>query len=349
VTGAPSPLTAVADVVRGDLTAALASVTPTGGAVVTAVAPCGMADEAHDAVGFTTSLGFGRKLERIVREPKVALAYHAREHGFSADPRFVLVQGMATADLTPSRARLDAFAPQAARYLGELKQGPIWDRLLREYYQERVFVDVAIGRVASWPTLLASGPVTTTGSGLPPPPAPQAPPVKGTGPRVDVDKLARRLTGLPHRLLAYRGADGYPVIVPVALAGHDHRGLRLVASDTLPAGGRRAGVLAHAYRPQLVGLSTQVLTGWLEVDDDGQARYSPHTSKGFTVPPTKTLLLVTNGLLAKRGLRQARKHEVAERLAAAARSSQATAPAPPTALATDAPGALESASAGGRR
>ena len=62
-----------------------------------------------------------------------------------------------------------------------------------------------------------------------------------------------------------------------------------------------------------------------------------------------TLLLVTNGLLAKRGLRQARKHEVAERLAAAARSSQATAPAPPTALATDAPGALESASAGGRR
>jgi hypothetical protein len=349
VTGAPSPLTAVADVVRGDLTAALAYVTPAGGAVVTAVAPCGMADEAHDAVGFTTSLGFGRKLERIVREPKVALAYHAREHGFSADPRFVLVQGTATADLTPSRARLDAFAPQAARYLGELKRGPIWDRLLREYYQERVFVDVAIGRVASWPTLLATGPVTTAGTDLPAPPAPQAPPVKGTGPRVDVDKLARRLTGLPHRLLAYRGDDGYPVIVPIELAGHDHRGLRLVASDLLPAGGRRAGLLAHAYRPQLVGLSTQVLTGWLEVDDDGQARYSPHTSKGFTAPPAKTLLLVTNGLLAKRGLRQARKHGVAERLAAAASSSKATAPAPPTALATDAPGAPEPASAGGRR
>ena len=149
--GAPSPLTAVGDVVRGDLTAALAYVTPAGGAVVTAVAPCGIADEQHDAVGFTTSLGFGRKLERIVREPKVALAYHAREHGFSADPRFVLVQGTATVDLTPSRARLDAFAPQAARYLGELKEGPIWDRLLREYYQERVFVDVAIDRIASWP------------------------------------------------------------------------------------------------------------------------------------------------------------------------------------------------------
>ena len=65
------------------------------------------------------------------------------------------------------------------------------------------------------------------------------------------------------------------------------------------------------------------MTGWLEVDDDGQARYSPHTSKGFTAPPAKTLLLVTNGLLAKRGLRQARKHGVAEGLAAAARDSEA--------------------------
>ena len=94
-------------------------------------------------------------------------------------------------------------------------------------------------------------------------------------------------------------------------------------------GGRRAGVLAHAYRPQLVGLSTQVLTGWLEVGDDGQARYSPHTAKGFTAPPAKTLLLVTNGLLAKRGLRQARKHGVAERLAAAATATAASAPPAP--------------------
>lgn len=354
--GAPSPLTAVGDVVRGDLTAAVAYVTPAGGAVVTAVAPCGIADERHYAVGFTTSLGFGRKLERIVREPRVALAYHAREHGFSADPRFVLVQGTATVDLTPSRARLDAFAPQAARYLGELKEGPIWDRLLREYYQERVFVDVAIDRIASWPTLLATEPATTAGADLPAPPSPQAPPAKGTAPRVDVDKLARRLTGLPHRLLAYRGADGYPVIVPIELAGHDHRGLRLVGSDVLPAGGRRAGVLAHAYRPQLVGLSTQVLTGWLEVGDDGQARYSPHTSKGFTAPPAKTLLLVTNGLLAKRGLRQARKHGVAERLAAAASTPTPASPAAPataatatTTTATDAPTPVEPDTVGARR
>jgi hypothetical protein len=253
----------------------------------------------------------------------VALAYHTREHGFSSDPRFVLVQGRASVDLTPSPARIDAFAPQATRYLGELNEGPIWDRLLREYYRERVFVDVSVDRVMTWPNLAGDGPPSTGGSDAPPTPAPQAPPAKGAGPRVDVDKLARRLSGLPHRLLAYRGADGYPVIVPIELAGHDDGGLRLVASEILPPGGRRAGVLAHQYRPQLVGLSTQVLTGWLEVDGDGQARYSPHTTKGFTAPPVKRLLLVTNGLLAKRGVRLARMEGTAERLAAAAKASGA--------------------------
>jgi hypothetical protein len=99
-------------VMAGDLTAAAAFITPAGGAVVTGVAPCGL-NRRHDGmVGFTSSLGFGKKLERIVRDPRVALAYHSREHGFTESPRFVLVQGSATVDLQPSRERLDAFAPR---------------------------------------------------------------------------------------------------------------------------------------------------------------------------------------------------------------------------------------------
>jgi hypothetical protein len=43
-------------------------------------------------------------------------------------------------------------------------------------------------------------------------------------------------------------------VVPVQIAGHDRAGLRLVvAAGLLPPGGRRAGLLTHAYRPQLVG------------------------------------------------------------------------------------------------
>src|SRR3954464_5409690 len=85
----------VDDVIGGDLTAALSYLTPAGGAVVTAVAPIGLRDRAAGTVSFTQSLGFGRKLERIEKDPRVALAYHAREHGRSKSSRYVLVQGSA--------------------------------------------------------------------------------------------------------------------------------------------------------------------------------------------------------------------------------------------------------------
>ena len=323
------------EVFWGDVTVAVAYVTPAGGAVAVGVAPCGLADRAAGTLGFTTSLGFGKKLERIVLDPHVALASHARDHGFSASSSFVLAQGVAAVDLQPSPTRLEAFAPQATRFLGGMKQGPVWDRLLREYYAERVFVDVAVERVVTWPDLGAFGQPDVAGPERTAPP-PQAPPTGGTSPRVDVARTAGQLSSLPHRLLAWRGADGYPVVVPVALAGHDAAGLRLVAAPgLLPAGGRRAGLLGHSFRPQLVGLATRVLTGWLEVGGDGAGPggsgvvspnvpggsgvspgviYAPHTSKGFLAPPKKNLLLVSNGLMAKVGHWQASRSGVADRL-----------------------------------
>jgi hypothetical protein len=304
----------VDEVLNGDITAAVAYLTPAGGVVVTAVAPCGLADRDRGVIGFTTSLGFGKKLERIITNPRVALAYHAREHGFSASAAFVLVQGRASVDLTPSRQRLEALAPQVARYLGPVRRGPVWDRLLREYYQERVLVDVSVERVAVWPDMSASGPMEVTGAGWPGPAAAQSAPKNGTGPRMDVAKAAAKVGGLPHRLLGYRDADGFPDVVPVHLGGHGEQGLRLVVpAGLLPPGGRRAGLLAHSYRPQLVGLVTRVFTGWLEVGPDG-AVYAPHTSKGFVAPPRKDLLLVSNGLLAKAGLWRARRHGTVARL-----------------------------------
>jgi hypothetical protein len=304
------------DVITGDLTAAAAYLTPAGGVVVTPVGT-GLGTPQRDAgaVGFTTSLGFSRKLDRIIRDPRVALAYHAREHGFSASPVFVLAQGRASVDIKPSRERLEAIIPRAERFYGDAKHGPVWDRLLREYYYERVFVDITLERVMTWPDLSASGDPQVTGAPWPDPPGPQRPPDKGAGPRVDVDRAAGRIGMLPHQVLAYRGGDGFPVVVPAELAGHDEAGLRLVAPRALlPPGGRRAGLLAHGYRPQLVGLSTRIFTGWLEVSADGEAVYAPHTSKGFIAPPRKNLLLVSNGLLAKAGMWQARRNGEADRL-----------------------------------
>ena len=65
-------------------------------------------------------------------------------------------------------------------------------------------------------------------------------------------------------------------------------------------------MLAHSYRPKLIGLAARQHTGWLTVDGEG-ALYAPHTESGFRAPANKTALLLANGLLAKRGLRKARR------------------------------------------
>src|SRR3712207_7793460 len=110
-------------VIAGDMTAGLAYVTPAGGAVVTAVAPIGLRDRERGTVGFTTSLGLGRKLQRIKENPRVALAYHARKHGKSEGDGYVLVQGDAELTLEPDEEYLEnEIGPRAERYLGKRKQ-----------------------------------------------------------------------------------------------------------------------------------------------------------------------------------------------------------------------------------
>ena len=288
-------------IIGGDLTAALAYVTPAGGAVVTAVAPIGLRDRTAGTVGFTTSLGFGRKLDRINQNPRVALAYHAREHGFATEQRFVLVQGIASYDAHPDSAVLaERVRPASTRFLGPPRTGPFWDRWLKAYYEDRVLVTVDVERVVSWPGLACTGEPSSVGE--PPPaddPPPQTQPKNGPGPRVDVAAAYRRLRSLPHVLLAHVGSDGFPVVAPITVEAADTDGLRV--AGPLPRGGRRAGLLAHRYEPKLIGLQTRQHTGWLQ---DGT--YAPHTENGFRAPSNKTLLLLANGFMARRGLKQAR-------------------------------------------
>jgi hypothetical protein len=300
----------VDDVIGGDLTCAIAYVTPAGGAVVTAVAPIGLRDREAGTVGFTTSLGFGRKLERIRQEPRIALAYHAREHGLGdgANMRYVLVQGRAEFDVDPDQDYLqNEIRPRSTRFMGEPRGGFFWDRWLQAYYLDRVLVTVTVERVVAWPDLRTAGEPEVAGAALPEAPLePQAPPKKGTGPRVDAVKAGKRLAALPHRLLSYVGADGYPMILPFDVAGEDPRGVSLSTRFALPPGGRRAGVVAHRYNAKLIGLETRQCTGWLEVSA-GAARYAPHTEGGFKAPANKTLLLLGNGYLARKQLKQARR------------------------------------------
>jgi hypothetical protein len=303
--------------IEGDLTAGLAYITPAGGSVVTAVAPVGLRDRERGTVGFTTSLGLGKKLERLRKNPRVALAYHARKHGFADGGGYVLVQGDAELTLDPDETYLEQeLGPRAERYLGPRKKGFFWDRWLREYYRDRVPVEVTVRRVTSWPSIDCGGEPEVFGEPWADVPPAQDEPKKGAGPRVDCGRAARKARGLSYALLAFRDADGYPAIVPVKIAGDSDAGFELTAADDLiPPGARRAGLVAHDYEEQLRGIATRQFTGWLTAGPDGRtATYAPHTEQGFKAPSNKTLLLLGNGLLAKRGLKKARRDGTLKRL-----------------------------------
>ncbi|MEA2418592.1 MAG: hypothetical protein QOE60_798 [Thermoleophilaceae bacterium] len=300
----------VDEILGADLTAALGYATPAGGAVVMAVAPVGLRDRERGTVGFTTSLGFSKKLDRIERDPRVALAYHTRKHGRSDRPEFVLVQGRAEPVTEPTAEDRALVRRQAEQFLGEGRSGPFWDRWLREYYMVRIPVWVHVERLTVWPDLRCAGPPQRYG--LPEPhmtPDPQLAPAKGTGPRVDMGRAAKRLAKTPHLLLGHLDADGYPVVGPVELEAADATGLELSgAPGVMPEGTRRAGLLGHDYRPQLIGLTARQHTGWLEAGDD-RGLYAPHSETGFVAPPNKTLLLLGNGLQAKLGVRRTRRKQ----------------------------------------
>lgn len=298
------------EVLGGDLTAALAYATPAGGAVALAVAPLGLRDRTRGTVAFTTSMGFGRKLDRLRAKPQVALAYHSREHGFATADCFVVVQGEAEIRTDSDQAEIDHVVEQAVAFTGTLPRGPkrFWTWWLRDYYATRVPVVVTATRVREWPDLRCAGPVRVSGAPEAAHAPSQEPPAKGTGPRVHVAGVARRIASLPHVLLAFLDAGGMPTVVPVDVVGHSPEGLQLRAHPGLiPPGQRRAGLTAHAYGPQCVGIRTRYHTGWLTVDDEGRVRYAPHTEKGFAAPPVKGLMLLISGLIATRGVRRAKR------------------------------------------
>jgi hypothetical protein len=298
---------AIDDVLTGDLVVTVGSPTPKGGVVLNSVAPIGLRDRAAGTVTFTTSLGFGRKLERIAADPRIAVAYHTRQHGRSRRPGVVLVQGVASVRADLSGAERTRLARQAAEHLGPVVSSRFWDWWLAVYYQDRVCVDVRVARIVWWPTEALGEQPIVLGRPIPEqPPAAQAPPRNAATPRVAMRKL-RRSVGMPHLLIGYIHADGMPCVLPVTVTAVDDTAV-IVGNDTrlLPPGGRRAGFLAHDFRPKLVGLSTATHTGWLVVDE--QARWTPHTRHSFTAPPNKTLLLLGNGAAARWGYRQAIRH-----------------------------------------
>jgi hypothetical protein len=298
------------EILGGDQAVTLGSVTPASGVVLTPLTNFALRDRrAGTVASVNSSVGVWRKLERIRRNPRVALAYHTRQHGFSDRPEYVLVQGRASL-ASPHPRYLDSIRENAERFAGdELGGGRLWRRWLRVWHL-RVEIEIAVERLIVWPDLACREEPQVHGAALPAdPPAPQRPPARGTGPRIDHGRAAARAQRLPHVLLGWVGADRLPIVMPAEVAGTDERGILLeVPEGVVPAGGRRAGLTAHWFARHTVGQEQRVHTGWLEAEPgDRRVLYAPHTETGYRLPRSSLLFRLAAGFVTRRGLRGARR------------------------------------------
>jgi hypothetical protein len=299
----------VDEILSGDLAVGVAYLTPAKGVMISPMAPLGMRDREAGTVTLSSSLALWKKLDRMRRNPGVAVAYHTRDHGFTNRPGFVLVQGRASFNTTPDREWLESITPQWNKYLGERSTGLI-GRTQRVYYWERIAIDVQIERILHWRTEAATGDPEVFGSPVPPPPEAQKPPGKGTGPREDVGKVAGSVNKLRHALLGWCGSDDIPDVVPVTGAEESQDGVRLtVPPGRVPSGGRRAGLTAHQFQPKMLGQNQRIHSGWIEARDDDVV-YAPHTRAGYALPASKAAYLIACASLTTR-MRAARRAGIA--------------------------------------
>ena len=295
----------VDEILAADLAAGFAYLTPAKGVVIMPMAPLGIRDREAGTVTLSTSQGLWKKLERIRRNPGVAIAYHAREHGLTDRPAFVLVQGRASFPLRPDRDWLESITPEWERFLGP-RSGGLVGRMLDVYYWQRVPITIQVERIVAHPDDRAEEDPVVFGAARKPA-TPQKAPAGGTGPRVDTAAVEAHANRLPHTLLGWCGPDEMPEVIPVAVSGSSSEGVHLrVPPGSVPASGRRAGLTSHRFWPRMIGQEQRIHTGWVSSDGAGRVIYAPHTKAGYRLPRSKAAFVLGSASLATR-MRAARK------------------------------------------
>ena len=306
----------VDDIFRGDCVVTLGYVTPASGVVLTPLTNFALRDRSAGTLTvLNSSVGVWKKLERIRRNPRVAVAFHTRKRGTSRRREYVLVQGNASlSEPVPEYPRLRADVWERVESWQDLH--PLWKAWLR-VWALRLDIRIAVERILVWPELDCSGTPEVYGAPLPlESPAPQPPPARGTSPRINGARAARKAARLPDVLLGWVAADGFPMIVPVRISETETRGIVLDAPDGIvPEGGRRAGLTAHWFdrafrrgKPTGWGMSIRVHTGWLEATSaERGVLYAPHTKAGYGFPASTLLYRIAAGLGTRWGFREARR------------------------------------------
>jgi Pyridoxamine 5'-phosphate oxidase len=296
------------EILDGDHAVMLAYATPAGGVVLAPVSNFGIHDREQGVVTVNSSVGAWKKLDRIRRDPHVAIAFHTRAHAAHDRGEYVLVQGRAM--LGPPVADYPASVMENWERLEPWRDlGPLWRRWMR-VYALRIEIRMAVERLIVWPDLGCEGRPRVHGAPLPAEPPSQSPPGKGTAPRIDHVKAAKQAARLPDVLLGWVGGDGFPVVVPVRVGTAEERGMPLdVPAGLVPAGGRRAGLTSHWFSRGVTGQRQIIHTGWMEAPASGTdaVTYSPHTKASYRMPDSRLVYRTVAGLFTRLRRRQGRR------------------------------------------
>ena len=244
------------------------SVTRAGAPIMVPVTP--YVSDDRTTLDVSTGLTYPTKAERARRNPKVSLLYSDPVGTGLAQPPVVLVQGLATIRDGDLQANTDryvrlAMAKMPAAYQGQPKF------LLRSltWYFARIWIQVTPIRVWWWGSKDRPGDPgqweAPSSAGAPPsdPAPPGRPPAAWLEPPSDWRVIARTvLPRLDHRSLAWIGADGFPVSVPVIGLDQTEAGFRLQLGRCLPDPPAGAACLTvHTHPEEFTGQENRTFLG----------------------------------------------------------------------------------------
>lgn len=273
---------AVKDVVGGDLVTACATATRFGGTNLFPVCTLGEHDLDAGTVSMTSPLALCHKLDHLRVNPRMAMGFFSRAHGFATSSSYVLLQGDADVGDPPTCVPPGALRDGWERFLGPLPQGRFGRWALREYAERRVPIIMNVRRIVMWDDLAATGTPQVFGPAFVDDVAGQDPLQRTRPARWSKRSAGRQLGAGPDQLLSFLGHDGYPVVLPVPGTTAVDDGL-VLRRDDLPVGGRRASFLSLWFAAQLRGQGALQVRGWLDAGG-GTATLRPTGVSRFNLP-----------------------------------------------------------------
>jgi hypothetical protein len=231
---------AVRQVLEHAITVEYTSLSRTGTPIMIPVSP--YVEPGARTVDVSTGLTYPAKAERARRNPKVCLLFADHVGSGLADAPVVLIQGLATVRDADLQANTDRYVRQALAKTPEMMKGlPRFALRRLTFYFARIWIEVTPTEIMWWTSRALDhepgrwvAPAGTTA-----PPSDAAPagrqPAAWLEPPADWQPTARKaVTNLDQRDLAWVGADGFPLSVPVAEVERTADGFALRLGDHLP-------------------------------------------------------------------------------------------------------------------